>query len=155
VSFYLQGGPQLQRRLTALREGQKDILRNVGLAAVREAKILVPRRTGNLGRTIRVGGLTDSYVEVRAGGTSVVGYAAYVEFGTRAHLIVPRTKSILAWGGSRTLGGRLRKGSRATIFARRVNHPGTKPKPFLIPGIEKAIRMVGLSDLVRRWNGAA
>jgi hypothetical protein len=154
VTFYLQGGPQLRRRLIAIGEAPKDILRNVGLQAVREAKILVPRRTGNLGRTIRIGSLTADHVEVRAGGTSQVGYAAAVEFGTRAHIIVPRRASVLAWGGERTLGGRLRKGARATRFARRVNHPGTRAKPFLIPGLEKALKLVGLADLVTRWNRA-
>jgi len=155
TTFTLQGGPELQRRLTAIGEAPKDILRNVGLHAVREAKILVPRRTGNLGRTIRIGTLTPSYVEVQAGGTSQVGYAAAVEFGSRAHVIVPRQASVLAWGGERTLGGRLRAGSRPTHFARRVNHPGTRAKPFLIPGLQKALQLVGLGDLVKRWNGAA
>ncbi len=155
MTFQLQGGNELRRRLRAIGETPKGLLRDVGLHAVREAKIIVPRRTGNLGRTIRIGGLTNSYVEVRAGGARNVGYAAVVEFGSRAHVIVPRNASVLAWGGARTLGGRLRKGSRATNFARRVRHPGTKAQPYLIPGFIRALRKVGMGSLVDRWNQAA
>lgn len=155
TNFVVTGERELKRRLEAIGKAPKLILRDVGLHAVREAKILVPRRTGNLGRTIRLGQLTDTSVEVRAGGTSQVGYAAAVEFGSRAHVIVPRNASVLAWGGPRTLGGRLRSGGRPTNFARRVNHPGTRPKPFLIPGFEKALRLVGLDRLIERWNAAA
>lgn len=155
MNFRLQGGPGLQRRLHAIGQTPKIILGQVGIRAVREAKILVPRRTGNLGRTIRVAGHTAEYVEVRAGGIREVGYAAAVEFGSRAHEIVPRRAKVLAWGGERTLGGRLRKGARATHFARRVRHPGTRPHPFLRPGIMAALRAVGLDDLIKAWNGAA
>lgn len=73
TGFTITGQKELTRRLTAIGKAPGDILRDVGLHAVREAKILVPRRTGNLGRTIRIGKLTDTYVEVKAGGTSNVG----------------------------------------------------------------------------------
>jgi hypothetical protein len=155
ATFTVTGQRELDRRLTAIGKAPRDILRDVGLHAVREAKILVPRRTGNLGRTIRIGSMTDSYVEVKAGGVSQVGYAAAVEFGSKAHIIVPRTASVLAWGGPRTLGGRVRAGGKPTHFARRVRHPGSRPKPYLIPGFEKALKLVGLDGLVRRWNAAA
>lgn len=155
TQFRITGQQELTRRLTAIGKAPKDMLRDVGLHAVREAKILVPRKTGNLGRTIRLGSLTESHVEVKAGGTRNVGYAAAVEFGSKAHVIVPRAATVLAWGGERTLGGRLRSGSRPTRFARRVNHPGTKAKPFLIPGFEKALRLLGLDRIVEAWNKAA
>ncbi len=155
TTFTITGQRELQARLTALGKAPHDMLRDVGLQAVREAKILVPRRTGNLGRTIRIGSLTDTAVEVRAGGQLNVGYAAAVEFGSRAHVIVPRNATVLAWGGARTLGGRLRSGAKPTNFARRVNHPGTRAKPFLIPGLHKALQLVGLDGFVKRWNEAA
>jgi hypothetical protein len=132
----------------------------VGLLAVREAKLLVPRQTGNLGRSIRLGRVTATRFELLAGGTSKVGYAAYVEFGTKAHVIVPRTKRILAWSANRRLSGSPRtRGGRPIgpmVFARRVNHPGTKPKPYLVPGARRALRKVGLGDeIVKVWNAAA
>ena len=155
TQFRITGQQELTRRLTAIGKAPKDMLRDVGLHAVREAKILVPRKTGNLGRTIRLGSLTETHVEVKAGGTRNVGYAAAVEFGSKAHVIVPRAATVLAWGGARTLGGRLRSGSKPTNFARRVRHPGTRARPFLIPGFEKALKLVGLDKIVAAWNQAA
>ena len=155
TTFTITGQKQLAARLNAMAKAPKDMLREVGLTAVSDAKRIVPRRTGNLGRTIRIGSMTDTHVEVTAGGTLNVGYAAAVEFGSRPHVIVPRRAKALAWGGGRTLGGRLRAGSQATHFARRVNHPGTRAQPYLIPAFEKALRVVGLDKVVERWNKAA
>lgn len=154
-AFVVTGGPELRRRLTAIGKTPQGLLREAGLRSVAEAKQLVPRRTGTLARTIRIGELTADHVDVVAGGTAQVGYAAAVELGSRAHVIVPRQAKVLAWGGPRTLGGRLRKGGTATHFARRVQHPGTRPHPFLIPGFERALRTVGLGSLVDLWNRAA
>ena len=155
ADFRLIGGDKLQARLVALGKAPEGMLREVGLRGVAEAKRLVPRRTGNLGRTIRIGNLSDTAVEIRAGGTVEVGYAAAVEYGSRPHAIVPRRARVLAWGGQRTLAGGLRAGSRPTNFARRVNHPGTKARPYLFPGMERALDLIGLGEFVRRWNEAA
>ncbi len=153
--FRLVGGKALQARLTAIGKAPPEMLREIAIRGVAEAKHLVPRKTGNLGRTIRLGQVTGTVAEIRAGGTQEVGYAAVVEYGSRPHVIVPRNRKALAWGGSRTLGGRLRSGSQATNFATRVNHPGTRAKPYLFPGLEKALSIVGLGGLVERWNKAA
>lgn len=151
----LVGGKQLQARLTAIGKAPPELLREIAIRGVAEAKHLVPRKTGNLGRTIRLGSITATQAEIRAGGTQQVGYAAAVEYGSRPHVIVPRRAKVLAWGGARTLAGGLRAGAKATNFAARVNHPGTKAKPFLFPGLEKALGIVGLGGLVERWNRAA
>lgn len=155
TTFTITGQKQLQARLAAIGKAPDDMLREVGVRAVAEAKAIVPRKTGNLGRTIRLGARSSTHVEVRAGGQGDVGYAAAVEFGSRPHVILPRRAKVLAWGGARTLGGRLRSGSSATNFARRVNHPGTRAQPYLIPGFEKALQLVGLGKLVQAWNRAA
>ena len=155
TTFTIQGGKQLEARLRALGRAPDDMLREVGVRAVAEAKALVPRKTGNLGRTIRLGPRSSTHVEVKAGGQQDVGYAAAVEFGSRPHVIRPRRAKVLAWGGPRTLGGRLRAGGSPTNFARSVNHPGTRAQPYLIPGFEKALRMVGLGALIDAWNRAA
>lgn len=173
VTLTITGGAALERRLLAMGKAPKVMLGNIGIRAVREAKLIVPRKTGNLGRTIRVGTHTERFVEVTAGGSQAPGYAAAVEFGTRPHVIVPKTASIrfagpflrgqkgqrrggvLAWGGPRTLGGRLRSGGKPTHFARRVRHPGTRGKPYLRPGLAKALDQLGLSDIVDAWNSGA
>jgi hypothetical protein len=41
-------------------------------------------------------------------------------------------------------------------FARKVNHPGTKPQPFLLPGAKAALARGGFRDIiVKEWNAAA
>lgn len=154
VSIRLTGGRQLRARLKAMGD-TKLILREVGLASVAEAKRLVPRRTANLARTIRLASVTDTSVTIAAGGQNNVGYAAAVEFGTKRRVIVPRKAKVLAWGGARTLGGRLRKGAKPTNFARRVNHPGTRAQPYLLPGLVAGLRRLGLDAIVAAWNKGA
>lgn len=55
-------------------------------------------------------------------GTNVT-YAPVVEFGSRAHEIRIKNKSVLTNG--------------KVFFGKSVNHPGTKPQPFLYPAYEK------------------
>lgn len=149
----ITGSRELKARLRAIGD-LRPTLTHVGLASVAEAKRLVPRRTGNLGRTIRVGTVTASSVEVIAGGRLNVGYAAAVEFGSKAHTIVPRKAKVLAWGGPRTLGGRVRSGGRPQFFAKRVHHPGSRAHPYLLPGLREGIRSVtGL--IITAWNRGA
>ena len=55
-----------------------------------------------------------------SGVTNNANYAGAVHNGSRPHVIEPRTRTVLAWGGA-----------PPTIFARRVNHPGSRPRPWL------------------------
>ena len=150
----VEGMDDLERRLAAISD-MKMLLGRTGLQAVAYAKQTVPRKTGNLGRTIRLGAVTERDAEIIAGGQFGVGYARHVEFGTKPHVIVPRTRRALAWGGARRLSGSLRSGATATNFATRVNHPGTKPQPYLRPAAERAVRETGVDHIVRAWNEAA
>ena len=56
--------------------------------------------------------------------TSNVKYARLVEEGTRPHVIRAKGKRALYW-----------KGARHPV--RKVNHPGSRAKPYLIPAFEK------------------
>ncbi len=147
----VQGADALQRRLTALQH--TPLLKTLGLSTVREAKLLVHRKTGNLGRSIHVKSQTDTHVVVEAS----ANYAGYVERGTRAHEITPRAAKALRFAASasgRRLSGSPRVGA-AVVFAKRVHHPGTKPYPFLIPGAKRAVEKSGLSNIViDTWNQA-
>ncbi len=150
----LEGLPELNRRLNAISQG-RDILRTVQIDAVAEAKRMVPRKTGNLGRTIGPGGLGNDFAIVHA----TAPYAAFVELGTKPHVIRPRSKRTLAWstGGTR-LSGRPTASARrsgAMRFARKVNHPGTKAKPYLVPAAKIALGRVGVRRIIESWNRAA
>ena len=152
MSASISGVPQLRARIEAIKPNEK-LLRTIALSAVREQKLLVPRKTGNLGRTIHLGSVTPTRAETIASAS----YAGFVEKGTRAHTIVPRHKKALRWaeGGNARLSGSPRKGARVR-FARRVQHPGSKAKPFMLPGARRAIEGAGLrATLVAAWNEAA
>jgi hypothetical protein len=150
----LDGLPALNRRLNAISKGT-SILRSIQLQAVRQAKELVPRKTGYLARSIGPGSLTNSFAIVHAN----ANYAAFVEFGTRRHVIRPRNKKVLSWPANqsgRRLSGRARSNAGPRVFARKVNHPGTKAQPFLVPGARKALEGAGFRDIVTKaWNDAA
>jgi HK97 gp10 family phage protein len=81
-------------------------------------------RTGTLRRSI----LKD--VQGAHRGIIYVGekYGEYVEEGTRPHVIYPK-------GGKRALRFKI---DGKTVFSRRVNHPGTKPYPFMEPAYRKS-----------------
>jgi hypothetical protein len=148
----LEGVDKLNRRLTAIGD-TRGLLRDLQLAAVAKAKHLVPRKTGLLGRSIGPGSLGPTTAVIHAR----TRYAAFVEFGTKAHVIRPKRRRALAWaataGGAR-LSGRARTGA-ALRFATKVNHPGTKAQPFLMPGAKHAIKVAGVDGIVEKWNSAA
>jgi hypothetical protein len=151
VSTVIVGLSQLDQRLDALKNlGGRAEMGKLAMSAVREEKLLVHRKTGFTARTISAVNVTDT------GFTTVAhGAAPFLEFGTRPHIIRPKTAKALRWasGGNATLSGRPRSGAPVQ-FAKVVHHPGTKPYPFMVPGITKALQ--GLGDLiVRLWNGAA
>jgi hypothetical protein len=148
----------LTPRLHALQnpKAKEALLYRVAKLARSNAQELVPKKTKNLRRTIRIGEVSATRALLLAGGQREVGYAAYVEFGTKPHVIAPRKAKVLAWGGNRRLSGTLRSGASAEFFAMKVNHPGSRAKPYLVPGARAAMRTAGLKDaLIKAWNDAA
>ena len=95
------------------------------------AKARVGVKSTDLRATIRAGptpvrrgkGLT---IEVVAGGDGV-NYALWHHEGTRPHVIRPRNARVLRF----QVGG-------ATVFATRVNHPGTRPNRYLTDALRDA-----------------
>lgn len=85
------------------------------------ARQIVPVKTGRLRASIAVqqshdikGRFTSGY-EVSASAP----YAAFVHEGTRPHVIEGNPLLVFQIGST-------------TVFTRRVNHPGTRPNPFLL-----------------------
>lgn len=149
MSMTIAGARELARRFDSIASSgtRREVLSVVGLTAVAEAKRLEAphRKTGNLGRTIRIGKLDDRSVQVLAGGSQTVGYAADLEFGTRPHVITAKRGKAL----------RFSKGG-VVMFRRSVNHPGSRPYPYLVPGAIHALRLIGLTaPIVSAWNRAA
>lgn len=148
----LEGLPELNRRLNAITKNQ-DLLRDIQIHAVARAKTIVPRKTSALGRSIHPGASGPDFAIIEA----TAPYAAYVELGTRPHVIRPRNKRLLSWTEGKRLSGRPRTGAAAgaRFFARVVHHPGTKPQPYLVPAAKWALDKVGITKIIERWNRAA
>ena len=160
MAEYLQGYAAAQRRLTAISTVKlgPTLMRKLALQATADAKLLVPRKTGNLGRSIHVGVVTSTAAQVVAS----ANYAAYVEHGTGPHEITPNAKKALRWvaaGYSKRLSGTATKATQAAggfAFAKVVHHPGTKAHPYMMPGAVSAVAKAGLAEVVvTAWNDAA
>lgn len=151
MSVQIKGLTQLRSRFEAIKPNP-NLMRALALTAIREQKELVPRRTGNLARSIGLGSVTPTYAETVA----TANYAVFVELGTKPHVIVPRSKKALRFapGTGSTLAGRPRAGA-SVVFAKRVRHPGTRAKPFMVPGARRALTELGAEPIVRQWNDAA
>ena len=82
-------------------------------------------RTGNLRRSInrRVEGPHRGVVSTSE------EYGAHVEFGTRPHVIYPKKGRFLVFKNQ----------SGQKVFAKKINHPGSKPYPFMRPAFEDNI----------------
>jgi hypothetical protein len=160
------GAQGLEARLRAIspQHGGQKMMQRLAISTVREAKLLVHRKTGTLGRSIQPRSVQATEALVVA----TANYAAYVELGTRAHEITPKARKALRWaatGAGARLSGTPRKAAQrgelgGVRFAKRVHHPGTRPYPYLLPGAQKAVASSDGSDgilaqIVADWNGAA
>lgn len=102
-------------------------LERIAAKVTSEAQKLSPvgkhKGGGNLRQSIRYTPYGSSAFMVRVN----ANYGAHVEYGTKPHVITPKTKKALAFmsGGN-------------AIVTKRVNHPGTKAQPFFRPAIKIA-----------------
>lgn len=110
-----------------MQNASRRELREASRQVVNRAKVLAPVRTGRLRSSIRAE--PPRFFSLRGSVTvgSDLEYAAFVNDGTRPHVIRPRRAQVLRF----QIGGR-------TVFAKVVNHPGTKARPFL----DRALREV-------------
>lgn len=103
---------QLERRIRsqgaqAMATGVETIVASLALGE--------PYKKGGLKRSKQVSGIRPTGTGFSATITYTAPQATFTEEGTSPHVIVPRRAKVLAF----QVGGR-------TVFARRVNHPGTK-----------------------------
>ena len=157
----LIGYDALKARLNRLGHVDARLLTLLGKQTVHEAKARAPHRTGNLQHTI-VSGLKDAHtVQV----TARASYAAYVELGTglygpKHEKITPKAKLAMRWMGGPSsafrLTGSVRSGKAGAgagyIYARSTK--GMRPRPYLLPGAQAAIKGTGLVDEIYAvWEG--
>ena len=141
IRFELQGDTELVAKLDAIpAKLRSDLVRRVSALSV-QMEALVKRKLSGQALNVRSGNLRDSIVhDVDYTGSAVSGavfsdnsvkYGRIHEYGgtTRPHVIEPKDPDgVLAF----KVGGR-------QVFARRVNHPGSKipARPFMRPSLEE------------------
>ena len=106
--------------------GKQEILEAIGYNLVRELREQLTKNgsviTGNLRRSI--------YFKVE-GDTIIIKMADYgknVEFGSSPHIIRPKSKKALKF-----------KSGSEDVFAKKVNHPGSRAKPFIRPTLHQKL----------------
>lgn len=95
-----------------------------------------PRRTGKMAGMIGTRRMTSDFgrylegaVGVNPGTGGQRGYAQIVSGGSRPHIIQPRTAKALRF----VVAGKV-------IYTRRVQHPGTRPNPYLTRHLSEVVR---------------
>lgn len=104
----------------------QEKLLKTGLKIEKEAKIRCPVDTGRLRASINTKMVDDFTVRI---GTNVE-YAQAVEYGTAAHEIKAKDAEALHWKDE----------DGEDVFATRVQHPGTEPRPFLRPAVDEVLK---------------
>lgn len=94
----------------------------LGPAIADDARRYCPVDTGALKESIEHHMEGQDLIVSATGGADGRTYAAYVELGTEPHVILPDKKKALFWEGAAHPVGR-------------VNHPGTRPRPYLRPAL--------------------
>jgi HK97 gp10 family phage protein len=109
--------PKLAKRFP---EAVSAIVRKTALDVEANAKAIVPVDTGTLKNSIQMEMTSPTSAIVSAHAE----YAEAVEYGTRPHVIRPKSKKALYWPGA----------SHPVMM---VSHPGSRAKPFMRPAAEK------------------
>lgn len=124
VSVRIEGLDRLRAIIERAERALPRIIDFLAEAIEVYAWALAPRRTGRLASGIRRGGTgLQRYVTVGA------PYAAYVEYGTRPHVIYPRRARALRF----VVDGEV-------VYAKYVHHPGFPGRHFMRESIDRAIK---------------
>ena len=99
----------------------KTFMKQATSLVQRRAMEIVPVDTGRLRSSI-----TQVVAPLQGRVYTNVEYAPHVELGTKPHVIRPVRRRALHW----------QRGGQ-DFFAMRVNHPGSRPKPFMRPALEQ------------------
>jgi hypothetical protein len=138
VTSGLKGAPEFKHRLEATKGTFGVGSRAWASEAASIMRSSVATKTGKTRRSFGTDVDRDSAVVTGA------STAYLIDAGSPAHPIKPRGRGVLAYGA-----GRNRR------FARKVDHPGHRAKPFRVRAMEEAYRRHGMADaMVGLWNGA-
>lgn len=131
-------GPFKDKLLAVMRQirpamagGLREVLVDAANRATRRASgDVIKVRTGHLRRTIGPPTVQETATGATGELTVRAKYAPHLEYGTRPYRIVPRRGQAL----------RFVDGSGKIRFAKAVNHPGLRPRPFFAPSWDEAVQ---------------
>ena len=115
-----------------IQQALNQVMPLIALEFSNELKIAVPVDTARLRSSIKV------FVEGNVLKIFMVDYGKHVEFGTLPHIITPKNKKALKF-----------KSGGKTIFAKRVNHPGTRPNNFIRRTIRRKLPGIITKNIAR------
>lgn len=110
------------------------LVNQLGRRVTNSAKQRTPVNTGNLRNSIRQEPVKVEGARVSFSVVADADYASFVHDGTRPHVITPKSAKVLAFRAGGTM-----------VFASRVNHPGTKARPFLRNALEAEAPRLGFT----------
>jgi len=86
-------------------------------------------------------GILKGHIRVEPNGSGynilMPDYGLYVEYGTPPHIIKPKNKKALHWGGTNG------------PVVKLVHHPGTRPQPFIRPAINTKLKGIIKDNIMR------
>lgn len=112
---------EIRRTFSDPASGPRALVERLAAATRERARREAPAKTGELRNSIRSEPVTVVGDQVRSGVTAAAEHAMFVHEGTRPHLIVARRAKALRF----VMNGQV-------VFAKSVNHPGTKRNPFML-----------------------
>lgn len=107
-----------------LKNATASTLQEAGFKIEEEAKKAAPANTGYYRNNIGFDGRNKVIANA--------SYSADIEYGTKPHVIEPKTAKALHF-----------QSDGEDVFTKKVNHPGTKPNPVMRNAAHKVQKQVG------------
>lgn len=144
----IKGGPELKARLASLASAPSQMLGQWQSATVSRSRSTAPSRTGRGRASIHAAKLTDTRAEVRG-----AYWLIFVDRGTKAHDIRPKSLSGSGRGGPGTAKALKFDYRGQTIFTRKVHRRRMKRRPFLTQAAQEAFKGGAWVDVVQKaWT---
>jgi len=105
---------------------------NIARRIQNELIMVAPVDTGRLRNSIKVIPSSEGITIWMA------DYGMFVEFGTPPHVIKPKSKQALKF-----------KSGNKVVFAKKVQHPGSRPNPFIRNTIQNKLRNIIHEELMK------
>ncbi len=119
--------------MNEIKEAIEKSLPKIAIRLQNELIIAAPVDTGRLRNSILVTSKGTTLI------ITMVDYALYVEFGVPPHIIKPKDKKALHWGG------------KNGPIVKEVHHPGQRPNPFIRNVLNNKIGIIIQEEILKSF----